>query len=79
MGLSLKGVEYGGELLTQLMSASNKMEKLHERLSDLLSRGVDDDERYKKLTRIATDHIQWFEKAKAQVVKTYFRKWSTNI
>ena len=65
MALSLKNVEYGGELLTQLMSASSKMEKLHEKLNDLISKGIDDDNKYIKLADIALDHIKWWEKAKA--------------
>ena len=65
MALSLKNVEYGGELLQQLMSASSKMEKLHEKLNDLISKGIDDDAKYLKLVDIAVDHMKWWEKAKA--------------
>ena len=55
MALSLKNVEYGGELLQQLMSASSKMEKLHEKLNDLISKGIDDDAKYLKLVDIAVE------------------------
>ena len=34
MGLSLKHVEYGGELLQQIMDSSKKMEQLHEKLEE---------------------------------------------
>lgn len=66
MALSLKHVEYGGELLNQLMSSSNKMEKLHERISDLIKAGNDDDGKYIKFTGMAMAHIQWWDKAKVE-------------
>lgn len=65
MALSLKHVEYGGELLSQLMSSSSKMEKLHEKLNDLVTRSVDDDSKYIKLCDIAEKEMKWFDKAKA--------------
>ena len=67
MALSLKHVEYGGELLSQLMSSSSKMEKLHEKLNDLVTRSVDDDSKYIKLCDIAEKEMKWFDKAKARL------------
>ena len=39
----MKHVEYGGELLNQLMSSSSKMEKIHEKLNDMVTRNVLDE------------------------------------
>ena len=64
MGISLKNVQYGGELVQQLMKASAKMETVHEKLADLVTRNSDDETKYKKMMDIAEDHIKWFEKAK---------------
>ena len=79
MALSLKNVEYGGELLQQLMSASSKMEKLHEKLNDLISKGIEDDAKYLKLVDIAVDHMKWWEKAKARCWKNVHTIGSISI
>ena len=67
MALSMKHVEYGGELLSQLMSCSSKMEKLHEKLNDLVTRNVDDETKYEKLCEIAEKEMKWVDKAKARL------------
>ena len=63
----MKHVEYGGELLNQLMSSSSKMEKIHEKLNDMVARNVLDDSKYLKLCDLANNEIKWFDKAKARL------------
>ena len=63
----MKHVEYGGELLNQLMSSSPKMEKIHEKLNDMVTRNVLDDSKYLKLCGLANNEIKWFDKAKARL------------
>lgn len=70
MALSLKHVEYGGQLLDQLMQSSKKMETLHERLNELITKDVSDDARYMKLANVADAQLKWWEKAKAWIFKT---------
>lgn len=65
MGLSLKHVSYGGELLNQVMSTSKKMEALHEKLQNLVSQDAKDDSKYSKLNAIADAQLKWWDKAKA--------------
>ena len=67
MALSMKHVEYVGELLNQLMSSSSKMEKIHEKLNDMVTRNVLDDSKYLKLCDLANNEIKWFDKAKARL------------
>lgn len=65
MGLSLKHVEYGGQLLQQIMDSSKKMEQLHEKLNDMITKNVEDNSRYLKLIDVAENQIKWWDKAKA--------------
>jgi len=65
MAISLKHVEYGGQLLHQLMQCSKKMETLHERINELITKDVSDDGRYTKLVDVANEQLKWWEKAKA--------------
>lgn len=65
MAISLKHVEYGGQLLQQLMQCSKKMETLHERINELITPDVSDDGRYTKLVDVANEQLKWWEKAKA--------------
>ena len=66
MALGLKHVAYGGELLAQLMSTSSKMEKLHEKIQEMVSSNVDDDGKYNKMNDIAIAQLKWWDKAKAR-------------
>lgn len=64
IALSLKHVEYGGELVEQVMAASSKMETLHGKINDLQVRKVDDDAKYGKLVSCCKAQTDWFDKAK---------------
>lgn len=66
LALSLKNVEYGGELNDQLMACSHKLEKLHEKINNLVSRNIDDDEQFLKLMAISEEKMKWYDKAKAE-------------
>lgn len=66
LALSLKNVEYGGELNDKLMACSQKLETLHEKINDLISRNIDDDEQFLKLMAISEEKMKWYEKAKAE-------------
>ena len=72
MALSLKHVEYGGQLVEQLMKNSTKLERVHEKLNDLISKKVTEEKEYIKLLHIADEQIKWWEKAKA---RTRFTKY----
>lgn len=67
MALSLKNVQYGGELLQQLMACSTKLEAIHGKLQDLVSRSKEGENEAKllKLMELAEDQCNWFTKAKA--------------
>ena len=63
--LSLSGTGYGGDLSTQLMNFSAKMEAIYKILQDLTARKVMDEESYMKHFKIITDKTGWYEKAEA--------------
>ena len=73
MALSLKGVEYGGELVSQLMNSSAKMEVLHGKINEMLVSNSNDEAKYKKMITIGDAQLKWWDKAKAGIVqKTYY-------
>ncbi|CAK9025439.1 unnamed protein product, partial [Durusdinium trenchii] len=61
--LSLSGTGYGGDLSTQLMNFSAKMEAIYKILQDVTARKVMDEESYMKHFKIITDKTGWYEKA----------------
>ncbi|CAL1165495.1 unnamed protein product [Cladocopium goreaui] len=65
LAISLKAVEYGGELTEQLLQNSGKLEKLYESYIDLKNRKVTDNTFYQTTLDSATAQLKWFEKAKA--------------
>ena len=69
LAISLKAVEYGGELTEQLLQNSGKLEKLYESYIDLKNRKVTDNTLYQTTLDSATAQLKWFEKAKACVRK----------
>ena len=73
LALGLKHVEYGGELVSQLMDNSQKHEKLHGKFHALLSRSGEGENEGAliKLMQAAEDHSKFYEKAKAWVNKIY--------
>ncbi|CAL1166148.1 unnamed protein product, partial [Cladocopium goreaui] len=63
LSLSLKGVEYSGELTTQLMDCSKKLERLYELLQGITADDMDE-QKINKYLHATTVQIQWLEKAK---------------
>jgi hypothetical protein len=66
MALSLKNVEYGGELLQQMMTCSAKLEKIHENLNELIAHSGEgeNESKFQKLIGASDAQCQWFDKAK---------------
>ena len=69
LSLSLKGVEYSGELTTQLMDCSKKLEKLYELLHGIVANDEKDEAKIKKFLQATHVQIQWLEKAKAGLLE----------
>ena len=65
LALSLKGVAYGDQLVDELFTHSQKMEKLYEIVSGLLAKGDTSDGKYVKFVAAYQEKAAWFEKAKA--------------
>jgi len=68
LSLSLKGVEYSGELTTQLMDCSKKLERLYELLQGITADDMDE-QKINKYLHATTVQIQWLEKAKAGILE----------
>lgn len=68
--MSLKGLSYGDKLVDELFAHSTKMEKMYEAISNLLSAGSNNDEKYTRFMNLYKEQSQWFEKAKAFGQKT---------
>lgn len=71
MAISLKGVEYGGELVNQLMNSSAKMESLHGNINGMLVANSTDDTKFKKMISIGDAQLKWWDKAKAGIVQKH--------
>lgn len=65
LAISLKAVEYGGELTQKLLGASKDLEKLYEDYIDLGARKVKDQHIYQKLLDKTAATFKWIEKGKA--------------
>ncbi len=65
LAISLKAVEYGGELTTELLSASKALEAMYEDYIDLQARKVSDPGPYTKLLDKTNQKFKWIEKGKA--------------
>lgn len=64
LGLSLRGLEYSGELTTQLLESSKKLEKVHEMFQDALGKPSVDKGHVKKLMALKNHQCTILEKAK---------------
>ena len=63
--ISLGSLEYSGDLASQLMTFSAKLEKVFKLLQEKVQRKVDVESEYTKLFNILRDKFSWFEKAEA--------------
>lgn len=68
LGLSLKGLEYSGELTTQLLESSKKLEKVHAMFQDAVGKSSLDKSQIKKLLAVKNHQCQILEKAKVGFV-----------
>lgn len=68
LGLSLRGLEYSGELTTQLLESSKKLEKVHEMFQDAVGKPALDKGQVKKLLVLKDHQCKILEKAKVGVV-----------
>lgn len=66
--ISLGSLEYSGDLASQLMKFSAKMEAVFKCLQDLRQKKVTDEEAYAKHFRIIDDKLVWYTKAEAPLL-----------
>ena len=78
LALSLKGVAYGDQLVDELFSHSQKMEKLYEVVSGLLAKGNTSEGKYVKFVAAYQEKAAWFEKAKAGFYGHSQLSWTKN-
>lgn len=64
LAISLKAVEYGGELTTRLLETSKALEKSFEDYTDLKHRACNDPKLIQKAVDKVEPHLKWLEKAK---------------
>lgn len=63
--ISLKHLNYSGELVQQLMSYSTKMEKLFETITDYDSQADISDAKWKAIVKQIAEQTKWYEQAEA--------------
>ena len=68
LGLSLRGLEYSGELTSQLLESSKKLEKVHALFQDALGKPSVDKGHVKKLMALKNHQCTILEKAKVGLV-----------
>lgn len=63
--IMLNTLEYSGDLPSQMMSFSSKMEKVYQCLTDLLKKKETNEHAYQKHFRIIDEKLAWYEQAGA--------------
>lgn len=63
--VALGSLEYSGDLSKELMTFSNKLEKVSQKM-ELRSQGIKDEEVYTKFFQILDDKFKWYQKAEAR-------------
>ena len=64
--ISLKQLNYAGELVAGLLKFSDAMEKIYGEMSTLISSGVDEAKKYKSLMSTADSQLAWYKQAEAR-------------
>ena len=64
LALTLRGLEYSGELIAKLMDSSKKLEKVHELFQDAVSKSPLDKKLVHKLMATKDHYFSLLEKAK---------------
>lgn len=65
LAVCLKHLQYGDQLVDQLLHHSASMEKLYGTLQGMVARGVTNDAAYDRVLDVYDEKSKWFEKAKA--------------
>ena len=63
--LALKHLHYSGELVNGLMTFSKKMESVYEAITTLTNNGVTDKSRFKNISKIVKEQMEWYKQAEA--------------
>ena len=64
--VALGSLEYSGDLSKELMTFSNKLEKVFQKMQELSSQGTKDEQVYLKFFQILDDKFKWYQKAEAR-------------
>ena len=64
--VALGSLEYSGDLSKELMTFSNKLEKVFQKMQELRSQGTKDEQVYLKFFQILDDKFKWYQKAEAR-------------
>lgn len=63
--LALEHVQYSGELVSKLMTFSQKMESVYKKVTTLESQGCKDEDRFQKILDIINEQMKWYGEAEA--------------
>lgn len=66
--ISLANLEYSGDLSSQMMQFSQKLETIYKKIQGLRNRKVEDPKEYANYFAILEDKLAWYEKAEAIVM-----------
>ena len=76
--ITLSALEYSGDLSSQLLAFSAKMEKVYKNLQDLRGRKVSDQSAYEKFFQVMDDKLAWYAKAEAGFTTIKQIHWIAN-
>lgn len=65
--IALKQCNYSGELVSGMMNFSTKMEKIFEKITELSSQNVSDEERWNKILDSIDAQMAWYTPAQARL------------
>ena len=66
--ITLGSLEYSGDLSSQMLLFSQKMEKVYKVIQDMVARKVQDVAAYKKHFAIIEEKMVWYEKAEVRYI-----------
>lgn len=61
--ISLKHLNYSGELVSGMMQFSQKMETVFEKITSMVSESVEDEDRWANVMNIIGDQMKWYKQA----------------
>lgn len=72
MAVSLKGIEYGDQLVSELFEHSGALEKLYGLGQAELAKGKSSDfSKFRKIIGVYEERTQWYQKAKAYTAVSF--------